>query len=559
MSGGAFAEALSEFQTVCAKVRDACAQMVALKQRDPKLRNTSKELAGLENRCRMLFLELKQLNRDLNVQEQDTKLEVRAQKSEQDNMNLEMQGLQYEKSHFLKEIKKATDFTPAFGATGLVGLEDFQADVTDAAGLEKHALHLRRLVHELDARQQLLEKVKELTEEKARVTKASEVKRALLVSLNGKMSSLYAEATAIQRELPEGAPLLPASPLCSQLPRPLYNIYNVALCYKSHFDNTLDTSILESESDDVDMKSATSSPSAEPAATASPLHVIVSLSAADKSIALTFKYIAAYGVVAVSCAGTGATKELLTNLFPMDDGNHIPGTWNDSLASTRELDKDLGQPFLWAQTLCGLHFGNPAHPAHAKVDLVTVLRRLRYRVLVDVGLTRQISFLAKKSTASLGPSLEAAVPSKHNAVVTKWTKVPHASFFNSTKENADEWWRLGASYYQLTVGRGTSGSLDALVEITPEYPLRPPLFHVFLDLKQDGSNGKALVPNTLVKSTADEATLALAQANSHQGGEKYNMLKDIMTELNTQFPMDLRDLALLEEKGEACLLSFQVR
>lgn len=50
--------------------------------------------------------------------------------------------------------------------------------------------------------------------------------------LNKQVKTLFTEATKVQQQLPNSAMLVPPHPKASLLPPPLYNLYNILLCYQ---------------------------------------------------------------------------------------------------------------------------------------------------------------------------------------------------------------------------------------------------------------------------------------------------------------------------------------
>jgi hypothetical protein len=198
----------------------------------------------------------------------------------------------------------------------------------------------------------------------------------------------------------------------------------------------------------------------------------------------------------------------MINLVPQDTGEELPNNINSSLAGfpTAKLDtKKFGKPFRWLQSLCGLHF-NPDQPPLRSLNIASLLARLRHRAAIRVSLQKQFNQLQKKILPSDNALDEFAI--KPKPVITRWVKARAEDFLKLDKPESKEaslleWHQVCAEYYQFAFTKGTV-TLEGVVEISPEYPIRPPSFRLFFT---KGVSDKGLVPNPLVKSTANPEAL----------------------------------------------------
>lgn len=554
-------EQLAEVRVVSEKIKTLAQGMVELKSKNPKLEGVAgEEFAAARTRVHMLFLELKQLNRGILSTGQITKQQVQASKLGQDRLNLDLQGREYERTHFIKEINKCKDFKSAANEADLVSVEEFMRLEPTAQGLQGHGLQLARLSHELQARQSLLAKVEGLKKEQAELAAQHKTSKTFRDGLAGQVSKLYSEALAIQSGMPKGPMLVPPPASCAALPPPLYNLYNLAICFKSFMSSALVVAIIAEEpkdDGDVDMATGSSTTSENLEVTAAPSSVSITLKTDKTEVCLLFKFIPVFDVVTVTPTGKGLHASLLTNLYPHDAGGDIPSNIG-RLAGPKlglTIDRAHGVPYRWAQALCGLHYPHPHRQSYGQVDLASVLHRISHRIRVRGSLTKQYAHLQKKSLPGLGAKLEGLLPAKPKAVISQWTRIKPAQYHSACQENPNEWWKSGAEYFQAGISRANT-ALEVFVEVTAEYPFRPPRMHCRFSKK--ASTEKALVPNALVKTTADPAALALSMAQTGRAMGHHNDVQEIEFEVNSNFPFPLGALAIAEEAGSH-LLCYQLQ
>ena len=150
----------------------------------------------------LLLLELKEVNRSVWEAVAANKSEAKAANESLDSADLLLQNLQYEKNHFLREIRHARDFhgelavdmvdKAAFAATAPAELRG-----ADEAS-DPHQYHLNRLEHELRQRQELCATREELKARKAALSDENGKSRAFLEGLGAKLQSLMRISLPLQ-------------------------------------------------------------------------------------------------------------------------------------------------------------------------------------------------------------------------------------------------------------------------------------------------------------------------------------------------------------------------
>lgn len=645
---------VKEFCLVVSLLRKVAEEMVSVKRSDPSLNKseTVTTLTALRGRVHMLFLELKQLNRTISFLGQSMKACVQTVKIAQAPINLDLQGIVYERSHFVKEINKCRDFKTAADDIVLINEQEFthtlqrerqQDSSQDPAAAASssplsflspspsnaHEWMLARLKHEIKSRQALLGELDKLKGTRAELDQKMKAHNDFMNSLTKQVKNLFADATKVQAQLPGSAMLLPSHPKSFFLPKPLYNLYNILLCYQGYYDPSIQIKIMgdasaneivessntnsfnnsnnnnntisnggsnNSNNEDVVMHtseknsksttsvtaitastSATTSASAAPTTTSASnsldvqphsLAITLTTTFIDKTeVAFLFRYLLPLNIVTVSHTGRGSWDSLMINLVPQDTGEDLPNNFTSMFSSsssqpqTAKLDtKKFGKPFRWLQTLCGLHFTPPEGiPSPRSFNIASLLARLRHRAAIRVSLQKQFNQLQKKLFPPENVLDEFGVMAvKPKPVLTRWVKARAEDFFKldnlESKQTASEWYQVCAEYYQFAFAKGAV-TLEGVVEISPEYPVRPPSFRLFFT---KGVSDKGLVPNPLVKSTANSDALTLSMTKG-TSSEFSNDLFDIQVEVNSNFPRPLREIAEGEEKGDMFLLSFQLK
>lgn len=207
---------------------------------------------------------------------------------------------------------------------------------------------------------------------------------------------------------------------------------------------------------------------------------------ADEEEAVTFQfcYLHNLKVITVMNVGEADNHELLSSLYPADDGLDLPNARAlyamdaSNLKMFSEYLPTVGRPYRWAQTVAGL-------PADGDVDekdgeskrkakrqsLVRVLGDIRSKVKAVRALGEQLKALEKLAIELPAAATKAYFPLEAKSVLHVWKKcaeVPTAqlpAFLTSP----------GNTYYTAEFKRGKL-KLAAVVVIPKLYPLEPPYF-----------------------------------------------------------------------------------
>lgn len=543
---------VQQCHVVIASLRSTFAQIIQLKRGDPSLSPpTVAELAKLRTRSHMLFLELKQLNRTVAFLGQNMRLRVQGKKVSQTQVNLDFQGLLYQKSHFVKEIHKCQDFKPAADDISLIPEEEFYSLAKIPPITDPHTLLVARLEHEVKLRQRLLvdlDKLKALQAQHeltlAKHKENSQDIRKLLMGVIGNASKLEAQ-------LPGKALDVPTSPAANRLPKPLFTLYHTLRCHQQYYRQGLQVQIAE-EGTGEEAVTLHVNPQKEGESLVVTSHECRVVLALENGGELMFRYLLPLGVVSVSVSGPGTWGSMLTNLFPLDDGVAIP-TNVALLGVPVQLDtKKLGTCYRWLQELCGLHFNHPLQTVTylRSLNIASFLQTLQRRTVLRTALQRQYDALAAQPPVVLSSALE-DFPQAPSSRLTTWAPTTAEEFAqrtaaannnnnnnndaldvdsssnnnsNSANNNNDpvtkEWFQTGAEYYGFTVvSAAGQRQLEGVVEIPADYPDHPPSFRL---------------------AAHTEAA-------------------EIEAEVNRYFPKTLRQIAQGEEKGEFSLLSYQLK
>eukprot|EP01138_Halocafeteria_seosinensis_P006501 gb/GECG01006645.1/.p1 GENE.gb/GECG01006645.1/~~gb/GECG01006645.1/.p1 ORF type:complete len:822 (+),score=137.67 gb/GECG01006645.1/:1-2466(+) len=215
------------------QIRDNARQLYKLKQQ-PK--GASQESIAKEaSHGIRLFSKLKQINRDILMENEAQRENVGDEKQYTDDCELQLENLQYEEAHLHGEIRKCTEFPmPYFENTDLVSekemlqakpetkeqvkqLEDFQ---------KKHKMLIERLQHELELRQAMEEKITHTKGVKSEVEKQLEEKNQLISSLPEEIEKVEQATLNLQKQLGmESTQAIAQAGQVKSLPRPLFVLF----------------------------------------------------------------------------------------------------------------------------------------------------------------------------------------------------------------------------------------------------------------------------------------------------------------------------------------------
>jgi THO complex subunit 5 len=142
---------LELLQQTKASVEAIIAKMLSIKQQGtPKSENRE-----LLTQMFLNFINLRQANRSILIEEEKVRTETEIAKSPVDFTTLELHNLMYEKSHYLKANKASRDFKSRYPNIDLISEQDFFSDAPEAIKSQtlsndsSHDLMLKRLNFEL--------------------------------------------------------------------------------------------------------------------------------------------------------------------------------------------------------------------------------------------------------------------------------------------------------------------------------------------------------------------------------------------------------------------------
>lgn len=229
----------------------------------------------------------------------------------------------------------------------------------------------------------------------------------------------------------------------------------------------------------------------------------------------TTKIVAAEIVNSVPIGFAHGHHNVLMNLFPGDDGLETPRAANnytfagssDGSGVPVEFEFPASatcRPYHWAQWICGLYplkrveeggalqEANP--PRRPEPSIRSVMGQLVKRFVVAVHLKNHLEQLAKaarmsETVISMDPAARHLFPDVPTTQLVDWKEVsaPHFDLFQLFKyqQRSQRQRQLGTPSFQLpTTGcryfraefRNGTTRLPAMVEISPEYPVRAPRF-----------------------------------------------------------------------------------
>ncbi|XP_065881136.1 THO complex subunit 5B-like [Euphorbia lathyris] len=400
-------EMLRESKT---SVEEIAAQILSIKK-DNKPKSELRELVA---QMFLNFVNLRQANRSILLEEDRAKTQTERAKAPVDFTTLQLHNLMYEKSHYGKAIKACKDFKSKYPDIELVPEDEFHRDAPEhikgpvLSPDTSHNLMLKRLNFELHQRKELCQLHEKLEQRKKSLLETIANRKKFLSSLPSHLKSLKKASLPVQNQLgvlhTKKMKQLNSAEL---LPPPLYVIYSQFLAQKEAFgehielevvgslkdaqafarqqaskDNGISTNVetsrLEDDApdDDDDGQRRRKRPRRVPSKESldhtgvyqvHPLKIILhtyddefSDPKSAKLITLKFEYMLKLNVVCVGVEGSheGPQNSILCNLFPDDTGAELPHQ------SAKLFIKDVpafdetrtSRPYKWAQHLAGIDF-----------------------------------------------------------------------------------------------------------------------------------------------------------------------------------------------------------
>ncbi|RCV08504.1 hypothetical protein SEVIR_1G338600v4 [Setaria viridis] len=408
-----------------ASIEKVAARMLAIKRDGvPK-----SELRELVTQMSLLLVTLRQVNREILMEEDKVKAETEAAKAPVDSTTLQLHNLLYEKNHYVKAIRTCLDFQTKYPGIELVPEEEFQraapADIRDKtlAADASHDLMLKRLNFELVQRKELCKLHEKLALQRSSLLETIANQKKFLSSLPSHLKSLKKASLPVQQQLGmQHTKKLKQHHAAELLPTPLYIAYTQLLGQKEAFGENIEVEIMGSTKDaqifaqqqakkenagtlsngdnnrmDDDVidddevaqrrrsrsKKNVMKEANNPAVAYQlhPLKIIVHVYDTEDSgtkrrklITLRFEYLAKLNVVCVGIEESeGLDNNVLCNLFPDDTGLELPHQMAKIYAGEPPNFTDKNsRPYKWAQHLAGIDF-LPEVPPSAGDDSIRAL------------------------------------------------------------------------------------------------------------------------------------------------------------------------------------------
>ncbi|XP_010236074.1 THO complex subunit 5B isoform X4 [Brachypodium distachyon] len=389
-----------------ASVEEVAARILAIKKDGaPK-----SELRELVAQMSLLLITLRQVNREILMEEDKVKAQTEAAKAPVDSTTLKLHNLLYEKNHYVKAIRSCLDFQTKHPGIDLVPEEEFHrsapADIRDKtlAADAAHDLMLKRLNFELVQRKELCERHEKLEQQKSSLLGAIANQKKFLSSLPSHLKSLKKASLPVQQQLGMlHTKKLKQHHAAELLPAPLYITYTQLLGQKEAFgdnieveingstkdaqtfalqqakqenagtlsnDDRMDDDAIDDEEDAQRRRSRSRKNSKEASNPAlayqlHPLKVVLHVYDTEDSgtkrlklITLRFEYLAKLNVVCVGPEDSeGMDNNILCNLFPDDTGLELPHQMAKLyVGKTPQFSEKDSRPYKWAQHLAGIDF-----------------------------------------------------------------------------------------------------------------------------------------------------------------------------------------------------------
>lgn len=495
----------------------------------------------------ILFMNLKKLNRLAHMRLKRGRDQTHEAKQRVDVLHLQLQNLLYEVLHLQKEISKCLEFKSKHEEIDLVTEDEFYQEAPQDISKphltknDTHQLTLARLDWELEQRKRLAEKYKELQATKEKIQKSIEVKKEHLTSLQPGLNAIMQASLPVQQYLAMPfEQIQKQTEVARHLPPPLYVLFVQANAYGQACDKNLDVSI----SGDVDEAKALSKPPDDSQDDDSdsdaeeeqektkrrrpttggqlddkrremlkrhPLSLAIDLKCKDDSILhLFFYYLMNLNIMtvktkvststdvstAISAGDLLKSDTLLSCLYSGDNGRETPNPANRyqfdkvGIVSFADYVEELGHPYIWVQTLGGLHFPNDSsEPARGGSSLSasqmeSTMKLLRGRLLSRQALTKQFASL-EHSIIPVTSECQHLFPAKIMSRLARWTPITHEDYKDLlyTRYVSDAGLAKETDmYFMGVVERGTA-RLNAAVVLSPRYPDVSPLFSLSLSWK----------------------------------------------------------------------------
>uniref|UniRef100_A0A3Q3SA22 THO complex 5 n=1 Tax=Mastacembelus armatus TaxID=205130 RepID=A0A3Q3SA22_9TELE len=501
------------------------------------------------------FMNLKKLNRLAHMRLKKGRDQTHEAKQRVDVLHLQLQNLLYEVMHLQKEISKCLEFKSKHEEIDLVSVEEFYQEAPQEicrpqlTKNDPHQLTLARLDWELEQRKRLAEKYKESQATKEKIQKSIEVKKEHLRSLQPGLNSIMQASLPVQECLSMPfEEIQKQTEIARHLPPPLYVLFVQANAYGQACDKNLCVSI----SGDVDEAKALSKPPEDSQDDESdsdaeeeqektmrrrattggqlddkrremlkrhPLSLCLDLKCKGKTfygsiLHLYFYYLMNLNIMtvktkvststdlntAISAGDLLKSDTLLSCLYTNDQGRETPNPANRyqfdkvSIVAFADYVEELGHPYMWVQSLGGLHFPNDASEVCVDVDslsashMESTMKLLRGRVQSRLALHKQFASL-EHSIIPVSSECQNLFPAKIISCLARWTTITYQDYLDLPYTRHVSGAGLAKEtdlYFMGVVERGTA-RLQAAVVLSPRYPEISPLFSLSLSWKGERS------------------------------------------------------------------------
>jgi THO complex subunit 5 len=366
-------ETLVKSLLIFCELKELVKKILEAKKNAPKNKTAIEDLIS---QGQLLFVDLKELNRELLTDVEADKDKLNKHKEQLNQLHLRLQNFQYEKNHLLREIESCKNYRPKQQIDGLVSEEEFLHSATpDQLPQDKgdeHQVMLKRLAFELDQRRKLSDQIAEMTTRKKALIDMNESRANYLKGLQSKLKAIDTASKQLDPHITLSIKQRFKNADQAQfLPGPLYILFSHLNAYKESYDLDVEISV-EGNIEDARAEYGKVVEKKKPvnedeAYTSHPLFVQLSFSKVNARtlnppVTIKFEYLTYLNIVAVSVTTTNAAlsdKDFLIDLFPQDSGENTPNMANLYLFGGKPFSFDpskKGRPFWWAQWLSGLQF-----------------------------------------------------------------------------------------------------------------------------------------------------------------------------------------------------------
>ncbi|KAG7244006.1 hypothetical protein INR49_006167 [Caranx melampygus] len=477
--------------------KESCESLATLMSEIQELKaNGAKEGCAEVEQRRMQscihFMNLKKLNRLAHMRLKRGRDQTHEAKQKVDVLHLQLQNLLYEVMHLQKEISKCLEFKSKHEEIDLVSEDEFYQEAPQEISRPQHTkndphqLTLARLDWELEQRKRLAEKYKESQATKEKIQKSIEVKKEHLRSLQPGLNAIMQASLPVQEYL--SMPFEQTqkqTEIARHLPPPLYVLFVQANAYGQACDKNLTMSI----SGDVDEAKALSKPPEDSQDDESdsdaeeeqektkrrrpttggqlddkrremlkrhPLSLCLDLKCKDGSILhLYFYYLMNLNIMTVKTKVSTSTDlttaisagellksdTLLSCLYTSDQGRETPNPANRyqfdkvGIVTFADYVEELGHPYMWVQSLGGLHFPSDASEgvrvgsSLSASHMESTMKLLRGRVQSRLALHKQFASL-EHSIIPVSSECQQLFPAKIISRLARWTTISHQEYLD---------------------------------------------------------------------------------------------------------------------------------